>query len=106
MSNNAYTLKFTPKASEDLEEIYIYISSKLLADIAANNLLEKIENSIVRLKSFPYSCSYVTAEILKNKGYRKLIVENYIVFYIVNEEDKQVIIMRILYGAQNYFDIL
>lgn len=51
MSNKVYTLKFTPKASEDLEDIYMYISSKLFAEIAANNLLEKIENSIVRLKS-------------------------------------------------------
>lgn len=29
MSQNSYSLKFTPKASEDLEQIYIYISGKL-----------------------------------------------------------------------------
>ena len=106
MSENNYNLKFTPKASEDLEQIYVYISEKLSADIAADRLLERIEKNIMRLKSFPYSCSYVLDELLKSKGYHKLVVDNYIVFYLVNEAEKQVVIMRILYGAQNYQDLL
>jgi addiction module RelE/StbE family toxin len=106
MSKNSYDLKFTPKASEDLEQIYSYISEKLFADTAANNLLEKIESSIKRLKDFPCSCSLVSDKLLNSKGYRKLIVENYIAFYLVNESKKQVVIMRILYGAQNYQDFL
>ena len=105
MSENNYSLKFTPKASEDLEQIYSYISGKLFADIAADNLLERIESSIMRIKSFPYSCSFVLDEPLKNRGYRKLIVDNYIAFYLVNEMEKQVVIMRILYGAQNFQDL-
>lgn len=106
MSEKIYSLKFTPKASGDLEQIYSYISHKLFAEIAANNLLEKIESSIIRLKSFPYSCSFVSDDALKSKGYRKLIVDNYIAFYLVNEMEKQVVIMRILYGAQTYQDLL
>ncbi len=106
MLENSYDLKFTLKASEDLEEIYIYISEKLSADTAAGNLLNKIEGSIMRLTDFPYSCSCVLDESLKSKGYRKLIIDNYIVFYLVNETEKQVIIMRILYGAQNYQGLL
>lgn len=104
--NNNYSLKFNSKASEDLEQIYVYISEKLLADVAADKLLNKIENSIMRLSDLPYSCSLVLDDLLKSKGYRKLIVDNYIVFYLVNEIEKQVVIMRILYGAQNYQDIL
>ncbi len=106
MSESNYSLRFTQKASEDLEQIYIYISDKLFADIAAERLLDKIENNIMRLRNFPYSCSYVLDELLKNKGYRKLIVDNYLVFYLVNDTEKQVVIMRILYGAQNYQDLL
>ncbi len=68
--------------------------------------LIKIENSIMLLRSFPYSCSFVLDDLMRSKGYRKLIVNNYIVFYLVNEIEKQVVIMRILYGAQNYQDIL
>ena len=106
MPKNDYSLKFTPKAGEDLEQIYSYISEKLFNITAADNLLEEIENSIMRLKNFPYSGSLVADELLKGKGYRKLIIENYIVFYLINESEKQVVIMRILYGAQNYQDFL
>ncbi len=104
--NNNYSLKFNLKASEDLEQIYVYISEKLLADVAADRLLNNIENSIMRLRDFPYSCSFVLDDLLKSKGYRKLIVDNYIVFYLVNEIEKQVVIMRILYGAQNFQEII
>jgi len=106
MSKNSYSLKFTPKAGEDLEQIYSYISEKLFDITAANNLLEKIEHRIMRLKEFPCSCGLVSNKLLKSKGYRKLIVENYIVFHLVNESEKQVVIMRILYSAQNYQDFL
>ena len=106
MSENSYILKFTPKANGDLEQIYAYVSGKLFSEIAADNLLERLENSLIRLRYFPYSCSFVSDEPLKNKGYRKLIVDNYIAFYLVNETEKQVVVMRILYGAQNYENLL
>jgi toxin ParE1/3/4 len=70
--------------------------------MSENNLIKKIDSNILRLKSFPFSCSYVLDESLKHKGYRKLIIDNYIVFYLVNEVDKQVIISRIFYGHENY----
>ena len=54
------------------------------------------------LKTFPHSCPYVLDELLRKRGYRKLVVDHYIAFYLVNEKQNQVIIMRILYGARNY----
>jgi len=106
MVQNKYSLKFTPKAENDLDEIYNYISNKLFANEAADNLTDKIENSIIRLSKFPFSCGYVLNKPLRNRGYHKLIIDNYIVFYLINEIKKQVIIMRILYGASNYQNIL
>jgi len=106
MLNNRYNIKFTSKARDDLDEIYSYISGELFAEDTANNLLERIESSIMRLRDFPFSCNFVADEFLKSKGYRKLIVDSYIAFYLVNEAEKQVVIMRILYGRQKYQDIL
>ena len=106
MPSKNYDLKFSPIAEEDLDEIYNYISTKLFAEKAAKKLMEKIEARIMRLADLPFSCNFVTNELLKNRGYRKLIVDNYIVFYRVNEVKKQVVIMPILYGASNYENIL
>jgi addiction module RelE/StbE family toxin len=106
MEDKEYSLKFTIKAEEDLDELYEYISGNLFAPGAAENLIDKFESKILRLKDFPYSCSLVLDETLKQRGYRKLIIDNYIVFYLVNDKKQQVIIMRILYGASNYKNIL
>ncbi|MDT3699540.1 MAG: type II toxin-antitoxin system RelE/ParE family toxin [Thermincola sp.] len=106
MEIKEYSLKFTSKAEADLDEIYAYIANSLFAPEAAENLMGKIESGIMRLKAFPYSCSFVLDEPLKKRGYRKLIVDNYLVFYLVNEQGRQVIIARILYGASDFQDIL
>ena len=106
MVNKKYLLKFTHLAERDLDEIYGYISIKLIAEQAAIELMARIENSINRLKEFPLSCNIVSDKTLGKQGYRKLIIDNYIVFYLVDKMDRKVTIMRILYGARRYQDLL
>lgn len=106
MVESNFVVKFTPVANNDVEEIYSYISLELFAEDAAVNLLSRMESNIMRLKYFPFSGSNLANDILRHKGYRKVIIDNYIVFYIVDEKEKQVIIMRVLYGKQKYEDLL
>ena len=68
--------------------------------------MNKIEKSMMRLGEFPLSCSLVEDNVLKSKGYRKLIVDNYIAFYIVDDKEERVVIMRVLYSRQKYQDIV
>ncbi|WP_218970601.1 type II toxin-antitoxin system RelE/ParE family toxin [Alkalihalobacterium alkalinitrilicum] len=93
MVEDKYKIKLTPISYEDLDEIYDYIVNDLHNEVAADNLLDNIETNIMRLRDFPFSCSFVRNEILKDKGYRKLIVDNYIVFHQVREAEKEVVIM-------------
>lgn len=46
MGINKYSFKFTPKASEDIREIFEYISLHLFNDIAAVRLMNAVETSI------------------------------------------------------------
>jgi plasmid stabilization system protein ParE len=50
MSENKYMLKITPKAAEDLEDIYRYISEKLFAEDSARHLLEKNRKEYFKIK--------------------------------------------------------
>ncbi len=102
MAEDKYKIRITPKAYDDLDEIYSYIASELFNETAAEKLMDKIEERIMGLKEFPFSCSFVEDDVLKSKGYRKLIVESYIAFYVVNETEKQVVVLRVLYGKQKY----
>lgn len=106
MENECYKIRYTPLAYEDLDEIDTYISETLLNPQAAENLLDEMEKSIRQLEQFPYVGSEVEDSSLSDKGYRKLVVQNYLIFYIVDLEQKQVVIMRILYGAREYHNLL
>ncbi|MFZ5651369.1 MAG: type II toxin-antitoxin system RelE/ParE family toxin [Bacillota bacterium] len=103
---NSYKIKFSQIANADLDGIFRCISEHLSTPKAANDLMDDIETSIMRLRDFPYSGSPVTDDILNSRGYRKLIVKSYIVFHLIDQVEKQVVIMRVLYGAQKYENIL
>lgn len=106
MADNKYYLKFTRLAERDLDKIYSYISIKLFNDQAAMRLMDNIENAICRLKKFPFSCGISSDKALEKRGYRKLIIDDFIVFYKVNKADMKVTVMRILYGSRKYQDLL
>jgi len=100
--SNKFNVKFTQLADNDMDEIYKYIFDIPGALMAAENLIGEIEQKTKRLEDMPYSCPAVDDEMLKAKGYRKLVVKNYIALYIVSESENLVTIMRVVYGASNY----
>lgn len=97
-----FKLKVTPAAEHDLDEIYTYITNSLVALSVADNLLEDIEKQILSLCDFPHRCEYSRNEILRDKGYRKLVIHNYVVLYLVDDKSKTVIVMRVFFGAMDY----
>ncbi len=105
MDTNNYEVVLTDTASEELEEIYDYISKNLHEVAIANRLMEKIEQSILRLEQNPYSGVEVHIKP-HDEVYRKLVIDNYITLYDVDEKYKQVIIYRVLYGAMDYLMIM
>ncbi len=99
---SSYKLKVVPAAEGDLDEIFNYISNSLLAPGPAQNLMDKIENSTKKLCDFPYKCELSRNELLGQKGYRKLVVDSYVILYLIDEQSKIVIIARVFYGAMDY----
>jgi plasmid stabilization system protein ParE len=98
MSDKVYTVKLLPKAREDLEGIYRYITEDLCNAPAMLHLADKFEEAFERIAAFPNSCAVCSPE----PTYRKLIVDNYIAFYRVYEDISTVIIFRVLYGMMDY----
>ena len=99
-----YSLQFTKAASEDFDEIYEYISNILNAPNSAKKLMAEMEEKVLNLCDFPKMYPYSEDLYLKQKGYRKLVVENYVILYLVSDEDKQVVISRAFYQAMDYFN--
>ena len=101
-----YSLFFTQDARGDINEIYDYIAHSLSAEKAAHRLMSKIESEIRSLADFPYSGPLVSDVRLAALGYRKLLVERYILVYTVDESKCSVIILRVFYGAMDYLKYL
>lgn len=105
MDTNNYEIILTDIAKEELEEIYEYISEHLLEKAAADRLMDKIEKNILRLEQNPYSCVEVHIKP-HNEVYRKLVIDNYIALYEVDEKYKQVVIYRVIYGKMDYLKMM
>lgn len=97
-----YNLQFAKPAEKDMEDVFEYIYLTLSAPEAAKNLMHKMENQISCLSDFPYANELCRDDILAENGYRRLVVDNYIVIYSVDEYKKTVFIVRVFYGKRNY----
>lgn len=101
-SRSEYRLEYTPIAYEDLDNIFAYIALELQEPETAFNLIERIEEAVLKLLEFPYKAQEVRDILLANKGYRMLVVDHFSVFYIVDEQSQVINIRRILYGKRNF----
>ena len=73
-----YKTFLTRKAYNDLRGIYRYIREELQNNSAAINIVDDIEERIRLLEDFPLTGNFVQDTGLLAKGYRKLIINNYI----------------------------
>ena len=102
MKQPEYEIRLLQVAEDDLREIINYIAVDDPA--AATALLDKIENSLSGLISFPLPGKIPAEEALAGMGYRFLTVGNYLIFYTV--EEKIIWVHRIIHGARNYISLL
>ena len=96
-----YKLEYLPVALHDMSEISEYISKELKNPQAAVKLTEKFIESTEALRKFPYANQvYQPIRPLKYE-YRRAVIVNYLLFYRVNEEAKEVIVARVIYGKRH-----
>ena len=87
-------------------DIAKYIGVKLENPEAAERLAEKMIEAAEKLTDMPYKCPmYIPVKPLRHE-YRKLIVQNYIMFYWVDEDKKLITIARVVYSGRDYENLL
>lgn len=96
-----YNVGYSAEAEKDLDGIFQYIAFSLFSPKAAKRIVEKIMKEISALGYMPFSYKQYPNEPWLSRGLRYFPVENYLVFYIPNENDKSVTIIRIMYGGRD-----
>jgi addiction module RelE/StbE family toxin len=85
-----YTVRFSPFAREDKKYIKTYLSKFYPETPHRFNI--SLKEHIDNLKDNPY----IYPEYPENTDYRRMFVNNYIVFYKVIDAERQIDIYRIL----------
>ena len=100
-ATNEYTIEFLPAALNDMTEIistFIMLGSKQ----GAVRIKDKMNKAAEQILLFPYSGMSVPDPKLSKLGCRMIVVEKYLMFYKVFEEEKKILFYRVLNGKTNY----
>ena len=103
---NFYQINYSPAALDDLRSIFNYIALELTAPDTAKNQIDRIRKAVKSLSSFPKKNVTVDWEPRTSMGMRKLPVNNYVIFYTIDEENSSVDIIRLFYGGRNIQEII
>ncbi len=99
-----YNIEYSMESKQDLIDIKRYIKYNLQEPNTAQKLITKIKREIDSLKDNPEMYSVIDDDIIKRFKIRKLVVDNYIVFYRINDENIQIV--RVMYGRRNWITLL
>ena len=105
-----YKAKISDAADKDLKEIYRYIRDTLQNRSAAEKFLRDTVEAACSLQDYPYShaivstnaCPDTIVEEVRQFNYR----ENYCFFYMIEEEEKIVTIIKIVNNRMDQSKIL
>lgn len=101
-----YAVRYSPAARDDLKSIYSYIAFNLKEKQTAKNQTDRIRSAVRSLAQFPNRHEKVDWEPWASMGMRKMPVDRYIVFYLVDEESHAATVTRIFYGGRDIEGII
>ena len=101
-----YDFLFTEKAEQDLDEILTYISNELCNKKATKDFFDKVFSAIDTLRACPKTGMVLDNEYVLDKSIRRVLIDNYVMYYKFDEANEKIIILRILYAKRNLTEIL
>ena len=102
MKRIKYNVRLLRAAEDDLNEIVTYIAVD--NKVTAESIAIRIEKNLAYLSHHPYLGKIPGEEELARLGYRFLVVQDYLIFYTI--EEQTVWIHRILHGARDYLNLI
>ena len=100
-----YKVLRTDTADSLIRNIILYVAESFANGVALEKL-NALETSILALADNPYIGTDPRYTVLKRQGYKVLITEKDLVFYKINEEQKEVTIYAVFDQRQDYLSII
>ena len=96
-----YKVKVNPRAIRELDHIYEYIANEKLSPENAKRQVDRIKKAVLSLDTFPQSRQERSEGKYAGKGYRQLLIDNYIAIFRIDEPQKNVYVVTIQYQGRN-----
>ena len=96
-----YDVMLYPRAYRDIDEIYAYIALEKLAPENAQGQTDRIWDAIESLEIFPQSHQDRMVGRYAGKGYKQLLIDNYIAIFKIDETTKAVYVVTVQYQGRD-----
>ena len=96
-----YNVKLYKRAYRDIEDIYSYIANEKISSQIAKGQTSRIKAAVLGLDTFPQSHQERQVGKYANKGYRQLLIDNYVAIYKIDEKKKIVYVVTVQYQGRD-----
>ena len=103
---DSYKVGYSADALDDLREIYAYIANELFVPGIAVAQLGRIRKEVRSLDFMPARYTLVEWEPWHSMKMHQLPVDNFIVYYLVDDEKRAVTVVRVFYGGRDVEGII
>ena len=97
-----YKVIRTETADAQIRKIILYVAENFGREVA----LEELEQNLLDLGMYPQKGVDPRYLVLKRQGYKVLVLEKNLVFYKIDEGNKEVVIYAVVDHRQDYLNII
>ena len=96
-----YKINLFAAVKTQIKEISAYIREQLHSPQSAKNVTLEIKSAIASLKTMPERITLVREEPWRSKGIRRMMAGNYAIYLWIDDVNRRVSIIAVLYGKRD-----
>ena len=106
MASDRYNYVLTESAEDDIDEAFDYIDNELVNPDAASAFADELEEKLEEICKTPKAGRPLHNPYLKRDVVRRVLVKNYIAYYLIDEENENIVVLRVVYNRRDQNKIL
>lgn len=96
-----YDVMLYPKAFRDIDDIYAYIALEKMSPENAKGQTDRIWDALRTLEQIPEAHQDRLVGRYAGKGYKQLLIDNYVVVFKIDKDSKKVFVVTVQYQGRN-----
>ena len=106
MASDRYNYVLTESTEADVDEAFDYIANELLNPDAASAFADELEEKLEEICKTPKAGRPIRNPYLKRDDIRRVLVKNFIAYYLIDEDEENIVVLRVVYNRRNQDKIL